>query len=266
MTKSTRVNQQNGIIAGNTSTGILKLLALAFMMTDHMGKMLFPQEMGMRAIGRLAFPLYAWCIVVGFHYTRSVMKYSLRILITGMICQIPYLIALGHYSGPLSAFSFKDYINSPNIFLTLFLGLVAVWGIRDGKSVMKALIPILALLLAEITKCDYGWQGVLLIVLLYVSREKRVTLAAVMISFCLYWGSNSFAVTRLFGITINMKEWPRIISAFISPFMRLQAMAVFALPLILVRFKDRWKMPVWLSYILYPAHLIVLIILERIFI
>lgn len=65
-------------LAGNTATGALKLIALCFMMIDHMGKMLFPQVPEMRILGRIAFPLYAWCMVVGFHYTRNPWRYALR--------------------------------------------------------------------------------------------------------------------------------------------------------------------------------------------
>ena len=67
-------------LAGNTATGALKLIALCFMMIDHMGKMLFPQVPEMRILGRIAFPLYAWCMVVGFHYTRNPWRYSARVL------------------------------------------------------------------------------------------------------------------------------------------------------------------------------------------
>ncbi|MBR2288861.1 MAG: hypothetical protein IJ865_11500 [Clostridia bacterium] len=45
-------------IAGNTSTGLLKLLALIFMLMDHAGKMLLPKVIEMRIFGRIAFPLY----------------------------------------------------------------------------------------------------------------------------------------------------------------------------------------------------------------
>ena len=37
-------------LAGNTATGALKLIALCFMMIDHMGKMLFPQVPEMRIL------------------------------------------------------------------------------------------------------------------------------------------------------------------------------------------------------------------------
>ena len=47
-------------LAGNTATGVLKLIALALMLVDHAGKMLFPGVLEMRMLGRMAFPLYCW--------------------------------------------------------------------------------------------------------------------------------------------------------------------------------------------------------------
>ena len=100
-------------LAGNTATGALKLIALCFMMIDHMGKMLFPQVPEMRILGRIAFPLYAWCMVVGFHYTRNPWRYALRILLVGLVSQPLYMVALNHTW------------HEPNIFLTLFFALTA---------------------------------------------------------------------------------------------------------------------------------------------
>ena len=45
-------------LGGNTSTGVLKLIALIFMFVDHAGKMLFPGIPELRMLGRIAFPLY----------------------------------------------------------------------------------------------------------------------------------------------------------------------------------------------------------------
>ena len=39
--------------AGNTATGTLKIIALFLMLTDHVGKMLFPNVPELRLIGRL---------------------------------------------------------------------------------------------------------------------------------------------------------------------------------------------------------------------
>ena len=52
-------------LALNSDTGLLKLIAMLAMFCDHAGKMLFPEYRVLRIIGRLAFPIYAYCLAVG---------------------------------------------------------------------------------------------------------------------------------------------------------------------------------------------------------
>ena len=109
--------------AGNTATTWLKIIALVFMFIDHAGKMLFPNIPEMRMLGRIAFPIYVWCMIVGFWRTRSVLKYLLRILLVGALSQPLYVLALdsnGHvgevirqFTEPLaSGFSFAKISSS----------------------------------------------------------------------------------------------------------------------------------------------------------
>ena len=81
---------------GNRSTGILKLIALYFMLIDHLGAAVFTWIPELRIIGRIAFPIYCWCLVVGFHYSRSMLKYLSRILLTGILVQPLYAHVLNH--------------------------------------------------------------------------------------------------------------------------------------------------------------------------
>lgn len=240
-------------LAGNTATGWLKILALIFMFCDHAGKMFLPGVLEMRMLGRIAFPLYCWCMVVGFHYTRSVPKYLLRVVLIGLASQPLYMWGLNH--------TWRE----PNIFLTLAIALCALWGMREKKFLSHIWAPVLALAAATALGCDYGWRGVLLMMLLYAARNSRGAIAAVMIAFCLYWGSTSITVTEFFGLRLNVLPSP--FSTLSAPWLRLQALAIFALPLILIRIPRKWdiKLPTWLSYAIYPAHLVVLIILEHIF-
>ena len=46
--------------------------------------------------------------------------------------------------------------------------------------------------------------------------------------------------------------------------MRLEAYALLSLPLILIPFSKDLRMPRWLGYALYPAHLALLLALEMI--
>ena len=238
--------------AGNTATTWLKIIALVFMFIDHAGKMCFPSVPEMRILGRIAFPVYAWCMIVGFHYTRSVPKYLLRILITGIVSQPLYNIALNHTW------------RQPNIFLTLFLGLCALWGIREKKYLSQIWAPAAAMALAIVAGADYGWRGVLLFIMLYAVQESRPGIAAVMVSYFLFWGA-SYSVTRsLFGMPIDLESLPGVLSQPLTAFMRMEAYALLGLPLILIRFKKDLKFPRWIGYALYPAHLAALYALEQI--
>ena len=238
--------------AGNTATTWLKIIALAFMFIDHAGKMCFPNIPEMRMLGRIAFPIYAWCMIVGFHYTRSVPKYLLRILITGLVSQPLYMLALNH--------TWKQ----PNIFLTLFLGLCALWGIREKKYLSQIWAPAAAMAAAILASADYGWRGVLLFIILYAVQESRPGIAAVMVSYFLFWGS-SYSITKsLFGLPINMDALPAVLSQPLSAFLRMETYALLALPFILIPFKKDLKLPRWVGYALYPAHLAALYALEQI--
>lgn len=50
---------------------VLKLIAAVSMLIDHAGLLLFPEQDWMRLVGRLAMPIFAYCIAEGFLYTRS---------------------------------------------------------------------------------------------------------------------------------------------------------------------------------------------------
>ena len=82
-----------------------------------------------RAIGRMAFPIYAFCLVEGFRHSHDLRRYGGRLLLLGVISQLPYAFTLNRgYLEP--AFGEVFPINpsrafrSLNILFTLFIGLV----------------------------------------------------------------------------------------------------------------------------------------------
>ena len=264
-------------LGGNTATGLLKILALVFMFCDHAGKMCFPAVGELRIIGRLAFPLYCWCLVVGACRTRSMPRYLLRLAVVGILSQPLYMVALNH----------PWYVS--NIFVTLLLGLCGIWGMQAKKWGSHIWAPVLALMGAIVLNCgtaSYGWKGVLLMMLLYLARGSRKTIAAVMIPFCLYWGSGSSSVTTVFGVSLAGLRRGTF-SSLITPWLQLQGLSILALPLIIWPDKVRipipaflrrdeqqpthrtlntrrpaLRMPPWLGDSIYPGHLALLIGLE----
>ena len=243
---------RSGRPAGNTATTWLKVIALVFMFCDHAGKMLFPNVPELRMIGRIAFPIYVWCMIVGFHYTRSVPKYLLRVLIVGLISQPLYNLALNHTW------------QQPNVFLCLFLGLCALWGIREKFYLSQFWAPAAALVISIFLKADYGWKGVLLFILLYAVQDSRPGIAAVMFAYFMFWGSFYNVTKSFFGIPFDIYKLGTTLSLLLSPLLRLETYALLSLPFILIRFKKDLKLPRWVGYLLYPAHLALLYGLEQI--
>lgn len=240
--------QPKPLIAGNTDTGFLKTLALIFMVFDHVGKMFFPAYSDFRLIGRLAFPLYCWCLVVGATYSKNIFKYGLRLLVVGLISQPLYMLALNHS------------IRELNIFFTLLLGLIAIGGIQYHRYGSQFLLPIFSLVIASFLRVDYGWRGVLFILLLYLAKEDRKGLLAFWLAFSLFWGASSFSVQSILGFPLPFKSGG--LADLLSPFFKLQGMIWLALPLVYFPTKTGIHMPKWLGYALYPAHLLIIWLLQ----
>ena len=238
--------------AGNTATTWLKIIALVFMFIDHAGKMLFPSILEMRMLGRIAFPIYVWCMIVGFHYTRSRYFGTLRVLVVGLASQPLYNLALHH--------TWRE----PNVFLCLFLGLCALWGIREKKFLSHIWAPAAAIILATLLNADYGWKGVLLFITLYAVRDSRPGIAAVLVLYFLFYGS-FFSVTKsFFGASFDVGSLDPSLSKPLSSLLRMETYGLLCLPLILIPFKKDLKLPRWVGYAIYPAHLLLLYGLEQI--
>ena len=56
----------------------LKLLALLFMLIDHIGAYFPAAPEWFRWLGRIAFPLFRFCLVWSYHYTHKIGRASCR--------------------------------------------------------------------------------------------------------------------------------------------------------------------------------------------
>lgn len=238
----------------NRDTNLLKLVAMISMLIDHAGKMFFPQYRIMRILGRLAFPLYAYCIAVGGVYSRNRLKYLSRILAMGLISQPFYAVALAHTTQAMYAIRFADnpvgavlnfYVQSwavPNIMLTLALGLMLIWSLREGQYACAASVALFVWLAQG--RISYGWHGVALIALFYLTIGHWWVSLPVVATYMIWWGSSG-ASYHMFGFSFGI-----------------QMFAVLALPLVYIPTWSKLKINKWVYYLFYPAHLIGIMLIE----
>lgn len=243
-------------VALNNDTNLLKLAAMLAMLCDHAGKMLFPQYPVMRIIGRMAFPIYSYCLAVGCVYTRNMLKYLERMVLLALISQPIYVLAMGHSTQAMYAVSFAEkpvqaalnfYVKSwaahPGILLSLSLGLLAIWSLREKRLILSVAIAVFVYLAQ--TKLDYGWRGVALMVLFYLFIERRWMSLPMVLAFMLWWGLSG-AGYSLFGVKFGI-----------------QAFAMLSLPLIYLHTRSGLRLPKWLFYAFYPVHLALIYLLDR---
>ena len=81
----------------NLDTNLLKIIAIISMAVDHIGTAFFPAFPVFRYAGRLAFPIFCYCMTVGLLYTSNVKKYLTRLGIFALISQPFYIMAFHPY-------------------------------------------------------------------------------------------------------------------------------------------------------------------------
>ena len=127
--------------------------------------------------GRVAAPVFMFCIVEGFFHTRDIKKYILRVFATGILAQIPYIL-FDLIQDRLYGIT-GDWKEVPlNILFTLSLGLVSLWGFdsckKKGHTMLGLGIIVLAGALARLLKFEGSEGYVFLIFLFYLTRKRRV--------------------------------------------------------------------------------------------
>ena len=124
----------------------------------------------LRYIGRLAFPIFCFLAVEGFLHTHDVKKYVRRLLLFGLLSEVPFDLAF--FRTPFAP-------QHQNVYWTLALGVLAMAGLKrfekeNGLPGWQGLVwagGCAALALAACT--DYHAIGVLIICALYLTRADR---------------------------------------------------------------------------------------------
>lgn len=228
--------------SGFLSSNALKLIAVATMIIDHAAVAFFDSDPLMRAVGRFAFPIFAFLIAEGARRTSSPLRYGFRLFLFALISEVPFDLA---FHGAVLEFT------AQNVYFTLLLGLISSLILRflqrHNISVLAIVsTPVLAVA-AELLGSDYGAMGVVVITLMYVFSESAP--------------SSSLAGYALTGaLTSIAYEFPA--QFYFIPNQLIASLA--SIPLFFYNGKRGRRMNKYAFYLIYPLHLLVIALLEKI--
>ena len=148
------------------SGSALKIIAVVSMVVDHCAYYLMDSNTMayevMRCFGRIAFPVFAFLVAEGFAHTRNRMRYFLSLLLFAAVSEVPWYLLNG-----------AD--GTHNVMFTLALGVTALAAferLRGHRALVIAAI-LLATLSAEVSGLDYGWRGIVVILIFHLFKSKK---------------------------------------------------------------------------------------------
>lgn len=236
----------------------LKLIASLTMLIDHIGAVLVyaiylsARNAGdydlanamaiiyepMRIIGRIAFPIYCFLLVEGFHRTRNVKNYIIRLCIGLLLSEIPFDLA---FSGSM------DW-ESSSVMVTLLLGCLMMLCMQRLNGFWKFAVILPFVQIAEWLGTDYGGHGIAIIAMLALTQ-----------------GLPKEKLLRTAGFVILLWFGPDVQVGPLAVPMELFAL-IGLIPMFLYQGKKltRNKWIQWAFYLFYPVHLFLLWLITRI--
>lgn len=261
------------------SSNALKIIAAITMVLDHIGVYLVGSKslilyMILRLIGRMSFPLFAYCIAEGCRYTRNKKKRFFVIFGLGILFEAVWVVYgfLNHggfalfdtYAGDL--FGFLMFIRNNcvegNVFLTFACSILLIYIMQAAKQKMAekkwGAFTLWALLFAVAVVASYGFHyllngisygiyGILLPVLVAAADYDEGRAPA-------FFQKLDHPMIKMALLAVGL-----VIMAVRSSMKVAQTFGLLALiPLSMYNGKPGSAKMKWWFYVFYPAHLVVL--------
>lgn len=240
-----------------TTFGI-KMIALVLMVIDHIGYYFEGSPIWLRWLGRVSFPLFLFCMVWGYHYTKNRKVHLLRLYIMSV-----FMTVFGY---AVDSFLPTEYgYGNHNIFVPMLLVCVLISAIelfqKDRKKggmllggifavqILYSVLPfarsisgdVLTGIIPNLYLNEYGFEFVALGVLMYFLKDKKEYFIAMYVIFCI----NQFSMQMIQG-DIGC-QW----------------LMILALPVMLRYNRQKGPGMKYFFYVFYPAHTFLLFYLAN---
>jgi hypothetical protein len=218
---------------------LLKIIAIVTMVIDHVGHILYPDLLFLQMIGRLAFPIFAYLIVLGVESTKKPVKYMITLLIFAIISQVPYYLA----------FDIQPF-ERLNILFSLLLSAITIYYYNKRSSI--AFVPVLLSLVFPV-------EGSYYVVVTAVGMKLL---------------KDNWKLGALLLVALNL-QFPFLTSDIYS---QIQILALLAVPLIFLHIKNKLTKEIiipenslaylarkYFFYVFYPLHLAIIFFISTSF-
>lgn len=239
------MDDQIAINSKNThdiTANVLKIIAIIAMFGDHFFAIALPHDTVIgtisRITGRIVAPIFCYLVAEGYYNTSNIKKYIFRLLIFAVISHFPYVM---YFQVP--------WWKATSVFWGLALGLIALTAVKSDKlDTWKKILAVgVCCILAY--PADWNYIGVLWIVCFGVFR-----------------GQFKAQMTALLVIGYFFVAIPFLLDWDWAHFYQFAiALAIPLLALYKGRQGKKSKALKWGFYIFYPAHLILLFLLLRLY-
>ena len=229
------------------SGNMLKIIAAAAMLADHVGYLLFPNCDILRIIGRLAFPIFAFMIAEGCRYTKNKVRYFAMIFSLAAVCQIVYYIADGSLymcilvTFSLSILSVFALDNAKRLYFGKDVSLLA----KILSVALFVLCVVASYLLNTVFEIDYGFWGSMVPVAVSLFRMPKSCSVEFLKKMDNHAVSLACMAACMFPLAIE--------TGWVQPYSFLAL-----IPLLLYSGKRGKLRMKYFFYIFYPLHLVIL--------
>ena len=236
-----------------TTSMSLHIMAMIFMLCDHLwGASVFANDW-LTCVGRISFPLFAFMVVEGYFHTKSIKKYVLRLFIFAVLSEIPFNLFMG---------SSLFYPIHQNVLWSFLISIGLIHLNEKAKAKNKIWIAIctgcltvlLGYIIGIVTFVDFYHAGILTVLVFYFFRQRKWW-SYIGQLLCLWYINTEMLgglvyEFSLFGQTFSLHR---------------QGFALLALiPIWLYHGKQGYKNKAlqYAYYIFYPLHLLILGIIK----
>lgn len=236
-----------------TSSMSLHIMAMVFMLCDHLWATVIPGNDWLTCIGRMTFPIYAFLLVEGYFHTHNLKKYVLRLLVFALLSEIPFNMVMG---------SNWFYPLHQNVLWTFLIAIGLIYMNEKAKASGKLWLRVVAgvgsvilgFFLGILTMVDYYHAGIWMVLVFYFFRGRK-------------WWNYVGQFVLLYYINVEeLSGFAYEITLFgETHFLVRQGFALLALiPIWLYRGKEGYKSKTlqYIYYGFYPVHLLVLALIR----